>query len=64
MIHGQVLSILFALASSKAAALYGLAKKLDGGRNAGLPGCIEEPGEFGIGCNNEGDKVGDEKESK
>ena len=64
MIHGQVLSILFALASSKAAALYGFAKKVDGGGNAGLPGCTEEPGEFEIGCNSEGDKVGDEKESR
>ena len=62
--QGRKLSILFALASSKAAALCGLAKNEDAGRKAKLLDCIEEPGEFEIGCNSEGDNFGDEKDSR
>ena len=62
--HGQKLSILFARASSSAPALYGLAKSVDGAGCDGLPGWAEEPGEFGIGCKREGERIGDEKERR
>lgn len=64
MIHGHVLSILFALANSSAPALYGLAKSIDGTGCAGLPGCVDEPGVLGRGWRREGDRMGDEKERR
>lgn len=64
IIQGQVLSILFARASSSAPALYGLVKRVDGTGCAGLPGCAEVAEEFGMGCNNEGDRIGDENERR
>ena len=62
--HGQKLSILLARASSKAPALYGLGKRENAGGWAGFPGRKDEPGAFGMGCSNDGDKIGEEKERR
>lgn len=62
MIHGQVLSSLLARAISRAPALQGLEKRLAGSGWAGLPGWADEPSE--TGCRSEGDRMGDEKDSR
>lgn len=62
--QGQKLSILFARASSSAPALYGFVKRVDSAGCAGLPGCAEHAQEFGMGCNSEGDRIGDENERR
>ena len=53
--HGQKLSILFALASSRAPALYGEAKMVDGAGGEGLPGRA---------VRRSGERMGDENESR
>ena len=62
--QGQKLSILFALASSSAPALHGLANRLVGAGCAGLPGCMEPGWVPSTGCKREGERVGEEKESR
>ena len=62
--QGQKLSILLALAISRAPALHGLAKRLLGAAWAGFPGCAEEGWASGIGCRRDGERVGEEKESR
>jgi hypothetical protein len=64
MTHGQKLSILFARAISRAPALHGLAKRLLGTGLAGFPGCAEEGWVSPTGWRSEGDRMGEEKESK
>lgn len=59
MIHGQVLSSLFARAISRAPALQGLAKRLAGSGWAGFPGWESE-----TGCRSDGDRVGEEKDRR
>lgn len=60
--QGQNESILFARASSSAPALQGLANRERADTCDGFPGC-SEPGTSDV-CNREGDKSGDEKESR
>lgn len=60
--HGQKLSILFARASSIAQALPGVAKIREEGCD-GLPGCEVAPGRSSVG-RRDGDKIGDENESR
>lgn len=57
--HGIRLSILFALASSKAPALHGLVKSV----LARVPGC-KEGWSSATGSRREGERVGDEKERR
>lgn len=64
MIHGQVLSSLFARAISSAPALQGLAKRLAGSGWAGFPGWTEDSWESETGCRSEGDRVGEEKDRR
>lgn len=63
IIHGRVLSILFARAISSAPALQGLAKSVLGDGCTGLPSWGVIDSEFG-GCSRDGDSVGDENESR
>jgi hypothetical protein len=58
--QGTVLSILFARAISIAAALHGLGRMLDG--TLGEPGWTEAGSP--LGANKEGERYGDEKESR
>lgn len=62
--HGKKLSILLALANSKAPALQGLAKRLLGCAWAGFPGCADAGWASGTGCRREGERVGEENESR
>jgi hypothetical protein len=62
--QGQKLSILFARASSKAPALYGLGKRLNTEGCAGLPGCNDDGGALGIGWSSDGERIGEEKERR
>lgn len=64
IIHGMVLSSLFARAISRAPALQGLANSVDGAWCAGLPGCGDRGCVLGTGCSKEGDRMGDEKDSR
>jgi hypothetical protein len=64
MTHGQNLSILLARAISRAPALHGLAKRLVGTGLAGFPGCTEEGCAPPTGWRREGDRIGEEKESR
>jgi hypothetical protein len=64
MIHGHVLSSLFARAISRAPALQGLAKRLAGSGWAGFPGWAEDSWESETGCRSEGDRVGEEKDKR
>lgn len=64
IIHGKELSILLALASSKAPALQGLAKRLLGCGWAGFPGCADAGWASWTGCRREGERVGEENESR
>lgn len=65
MTHGQKLSILLARAISRAPALHGLAKRLLGTGLAGFPGCTEEGWPTSpTGWRSEGERIGEEKESK
>lgn len=60
MIHGQRLSILFALANSMAPALHGLVNRLLGAGCPGLPGVWPSP----TGCRRDGESIGEEKERR
>ena len=59
-IHGTVLSILFARASSIAPADQGDVKIIEGFGSAGVTGCNLEA----TGCRSEGERVGEEKERR
>lgn len=62
--QGQKLSILLARAISRAPALQGLAKRLLGTGLAGFPGCTEEGWASPTGWRSDGDRIGEEKESR
>ncbi len=65
MTHGQNESILLALASSSAPALYGFAKREATEMCEGLPGCSVLPLiPSGDVCKSEGERSGDEKERR
>jgi hypothetical protein len=64
IIHGTNESILFARASSNAAALWGLAKMNFGGGLAGDPGWRVVLVPLPETCSREGDRYGEEKERR
>ena len=62
-IHGKVLSILFALAISKAAALHGFANIVVGFGWAGEPGWVETIPLYSV-LRRDGERRGEEKERR
>jgi len=64
MIHGNVLSILLARASSRAAALHGLAKMAVGTGLVTSHGRVDGRSAPGRGARRDGDSVGEEKERR